>query len=215
MFPAVGSKWSLELAREPQLARDFRARPGAAECSKNIVRLRIFRNGRSGQPWKHRMRKRRYSRLPRSRRMLDGCRSSRPRSRRKLDMYRSSRPWNRRMLDECRSSHPRPQTALRLPFEPALAPQAARKAPLEPAAMKGFRNGRSKKAASCSFIICIVFLLAPPCVVHACIIVYIYISPSLVSRVKFDCMQIRDISTYIYSNKQNTCNCLEHASGIR
>ena len=61
-----GSKWLLQLAPEPQMAR----------------------NGRSSPPRSCRILEK--CRLPRSRRMLDGCRSSLPR--------------NRRMLDGCRSS---------------------------------------------------------------------------------------------------------------
>ena len=67
---ADGSKWPLEPAPEPQMAR----------------------NGRSSRPRSRRILEKCRSSLLRSRRMLGGCRSSLPRRRRRLDGCRSSHP---------------------------------------------------------------------------------------------------------------------------
>ena len=64
------SKWLLEPAPEPQIARNCRSSPPQSR--------RILEKCRSSLPW--------------SRRMLDGCRSSLPRNRRMLDGCRSSHP---------------------------------------------------------------------------------------------------------------------------
>ena len=73
-----------------------RAWPGAADRSKWLLEPatepQIARNGRSSPPRSRRILEKCRSSLPRSRRMLDGCRSSLPRNRRMLDGCRSSHP---------------------------------------------------------------------------------------------------------------------------
>ena len=94
---ADGSKWLLEPAPEPQLAR----------------------NGRSSPPRSRRILEKCRSSLPRSRRMLDGGRSSLPRNRRMLDRCRSSHPGGA----EC---WPRAADGSKWLLEPAREPQMAR-----------------------------------------------------------------------------------------
>ena len=87
---ADGSKWPLEPAPEPQLAR----------------------NGRSSLPLSRRMLEKCCSSLGRRRNMLEKCCSSLPRSRRMLEQCPPSLVQSHRMLEKCRSSLPRSHSRL-------------------------------------------------------------------------------------------------------